>query len=108
MALVACMRKLLTIVKALRRDALRAAGVMNRWRRGEPDTLLHHSDRGSQYTGDQFRRLVDELGVTCSMGRSDSCRDNSAMKSFFKSLKTERTDRRVYCTRADAKADVFC
>ena len=77
------------------------------WRRGKPDALLHHSDRGSQYTSDQFRRLLQELGVTCSMSRSGNCWDNSAMESFFKSLKTERTDRKIYRTRNDAKADVF-
>lgn len=81
--------------------------MMAIWRRGKPDALLHHSDRGSQYTSDRFRRLLDELGVTCSMSRSGNCWDNSAMESFFKSLKTERTDRKLYRTRADAKADVF-
>ena len=81
--------------------------MMAIWQRGKPDALLHHSDRGSQYTSDQFRRLLGELGVTCSMSRSGNCWDNSAMESFFKSLKTERTDRRIYRTRADAKADVF-
>ena len=81
--------------------------MMAIWRRGRPDALLHHSDRGSQYTSDQFQRLLGELGVTCSMSRSGNCWDNSAMESFFKSLKTERTDRKVYRTRSDAKADVF-
>ena len=81
--------------------------MMAIWRRGKPDALLHHSDRGSQYTSDRFRRLLDELGVTCSMSRSGNCSDNSAMESFFKSLTVERTDRKIYRTRADAKADVF-
>ena len=81
--------------------------MMAIWRRGQPVALLHHSDRGSQYTSDRFRRLLDELGITCSMSRSGNCWDNSAMESFFKSLKTERTDGKVYRTRADAKADVF-
>lgn len=81
--------------------------MMAIWRRGLPDALLHHSDRGSQYTSDQFQRLLGELGITCSMSRSGNCWDNSAMESFFKSLKTERTDGKVYRTRADAKADVF-
>lgn len=81
--------------------------MMAVWRRGQPDALLHHSDRGSQYTSDRFRRLLDELGITCSMSRSGNCWDNSAMESFFKSLKTERTDGKVYRTRDDAKAEVF-
>lgn len=76
-------------------------------RPGKPGALMHHSDRGSQYTSDQFRRLLDDLGVSCSMSRSGNCWDNAAMESFFKSLKTERTDRKVYRTRDDAKADVF-
>jgi putative transposase len=41
------------------------------------------------------------------MSRSGNCWDNSAMESFFKSLKIERTDNKVYRTRAEAKADVF-
>ena len=81
--------------------------MMAIWRRGKPDALLHHSDRGSQYTSDQFRRLLSELGVTCSMSRSGNCWDNAAMERFFKSLKTERTDQKIYRTRVDAKADVF-
>jgi putative transposase len=81
--------------------------MMAIWRRGQPEAVMHHSDRGSQYTSDQFQRLLVELGITCSMSRSGNCWDNSAMESFFKTLKTERTDRKVYRTRADAKADVF-
>jgi putative transposase len=46
-------------------------------------------------------------GVVCSMSRSGNVWDNAAMESFFSSLKTERTTRRMYLTRDDAKADVF-
>src|ERR1700683_3110443 len=46
-------------------------------------------------------------GVLCSMSRSGNVWDNAAMESFFSSLKTERTARRMYRTRDDAKADVF-
>lgn len=81
--------------------------MMAVWRRGRPEALLHHSDRGSQYTSESFQRLLGELGITCSMSRSGNVWDNSAMESFFKSMKTERTDRKTYRTRAEAKADVF-
>jgi putative transposase len=77
------------------------------WRRGKPRALLHHSDRGSQYTSEQFQRLMADHGVTCSMSRSGNCWDNAAMESFFSSLKTERTARKTYRTRDDARADVF-
>jgi putative transposase len=81
--------------------------VMAIWRRGKPRALLHHSDRGSQYTSEQFQRLMADHGVTCSMSRSGNCWDNAAMESFFSSLKTERTARKTYRTRDDARADVF-
>jgi len=81
--------------------------VMAIWRRGKPDALLHHSDRGSQYTSEQFQRLMVDNGVVCSMSRSGNVWDNAAMESFFSSLKTERIDRRTYRTRDEAKADVF-
>ena len=74
---------------------------------GQTDALLHHSDRGSQYTSEQFQRLMADHGVVCSMSRSGNVWDNAAMESFFSSLKTERTARRIYRTRDDAKADVF-
>jgi len=77
------------------------------WRRGSVDALLHHSDRGSQYTSESFQRLLRELGVTCSMSRSGNVWDNSVMESFFSTLKTERTNRKYYNTRDAARADVF-
>ena len=70
--------------------------VMAIWRRGKPDALLHHSDHGSQYTSEQFQRLMADHGVTCSMSRSGNVWDNAAMESFFSSLKTERTARKTY------------
>ncbi len=83
------------------------AMLMAIWRRGPTSALLHHSDQGSQYTSEQFQRLLAEHGVTCSMSRSGDCWDNAAMESFFSTLKVERTDRTNYRTRGEAKADVF-
>jgi len=81
--------------------------VMAIWRRGKPDALLHHSDRGSQYTSEQFQRLMADHGVLCSMSRSGNVWDNAAMESFFSSLKIERTAGKVYRTRDQARIDVF-
>ena len=81
--------------------------MMAIWRRGKPRALLHHSDQGSQYASEQFQRLMADNGVTCSMSRSGNVWDNAAMESFFSSLKTERTARKVYRTRDQARADVF-
>ncbi len=92
-----------TMTAQLVADAL----VMAIWRRGKPEALLHHSDRGSQYTSAQFQRLMADHGIVCSMSRSGNVWDNAAMESFFSSLKTERTARKTYRTRDQAKADVF-
>jgi putative transposase len=92
-----------TMAAQLVTDAL----TMAIWRRGKPDALLHHSDRGSQYNSEQFQKLLADQGVSCSMSRSGNVWDNAAMESFFSSLKTERTARKVYRTRDQARADVF-
>jgi putative transposase len=81
--------------------------VMALWRRDPGPALLHHSDRGSQYTSEPFQRLLAARGVTCSMSRAGNVWDNSAVESFFSSLKTERTARKAYRTRHDARADIF-
>ena len=81
--------------------------MMAVWRRGKTVQLLHHSDQGSQYTSEHFQELLREQGITCSMSRAGEVWDNSAMESFFSSLKTEKTARKVYRTRAQARADVF-
>ncbi|MFN3845393.1 MAG: IS3 family transposase, partial [Paracoccaceae bacterium] len=75
---------------------------------------------GSQYPSEQFQRLLADNGITCSMSRAGNVWDRamgtplvretmarSAMGSFFSSLKIERTDRKVYRTRDEARADVF-
>ena len=92
-----------TMTAQLVTDAL----LMAIWRRGKPDALLHHSDRGSQYSSEAFQKLMADNGVTCSMSCSGNVRDNAVMKGFFSSLKTERVARKVYRTRDHARADVF-
>ena len=61
----------------------------------------------TQYTSEQFQKLLANHGVTCSMSRSGDCWDNAAMESFFSTLKIERTNRTAYRNRDEAKADVF-
>ena len=92
-----------TMTARLVADAL----LMAVWRRGKPRELLHHSDQGSQYSSEQFQRLMADSGIVCSMSRSGNVWDNAAMESFFSSLKTERTARKTYRNRNEARADVF-
>ena len=91
------------MTSALVTDAL----MMAVWRRGQVESLLHHSDQGSQYTSEEFQRQLAALGVTCSMSRSGNCWDNAVMESFFSTMKIERCHRTHYPTRANARADIF-
>jgi transposase InsO family protein len=69
--------------------------------------LIHHSDRGGQYTSDDFRKELRKHGIACSMSSSGNCYDNAAVESFFASLKRERVNRVRYRTRDQARADLF-
>lgn len=82
--------------------------IMALWRRGKPEELLHHSDQGSQYTSEDFQRLLAHHGIKCSMSGKGDCWDNAAMESFFASLKKERVYTKPrYPTRDEARADLF-
>jgi transposase InsO family protein len=69
--------------------------------------LLAHSDRGSQYASDHYRRLLEEQGISCSMSGRGDCWDNAPMESFFASLKKELVHHEDYATRAEARASIF-
>jgi putative transposase len=84
-------------------DALRMAIG----RRKPEGPLIHHSDRGSQYTSDDFRDELTKYGFECSMSGRGNCYDNAVAESFFGLLKRERVNRTRYRTRDEARADVF-
>ncbi len=52
--------------------------------------LIHHSDRGVQYTGAAYRQLLEEHGAIVSMSGKGNCWDNAVVESFFSTLKKER------------------
>jgi putative transposase len=68
---------------AMTAELVTDALVMAIWRRGRPRELLHHSDRGSQYTSEAFQRLMAEHGVTCSLSRSGNVWDNAVMERLL-------------------------
>lgn len=70
-------------------------------------TLLHHSDRGSQYASADYQALLSAYGIECSMSRKGDCYDNAVVESFFGTLKTELVHHQDYQTRDEAKADLF-
>ena len=92
-----------TIARELVLDAL----MMALWRRKPTQTVLVHSDQGSQYGSDDWRRFCDANRLEPSMSRRGNCWDNAVAESFFSSLKKERIRKRIYKTRDLARADIF-
>jgi putative transposase len=76
-------------------------------RRPERDHLLHHSDRGCQYTSESFQQTLRTLGITCSMSRAGCCYDNAVMERFFWSLKHEWTSHEQFTNLQEVKMSVF-
>jgi transposase InsO family protein len=67
--------------------------------------LLHHSDQGCTYASEDYQRMLDAHGITCSMSRRGDCYDNAVMEAFFSTLKTELADRFDSC--GHAKMELF-
>jgi transposase InsO family protein len=65
-------------------------------RRPRPDSIVHHSDRGSQYASADYRARLAEMGISCSMSRKGNCWDNASMERFMNSYKNEWTNHRRY------------
>ena len=83
-----------------------AALSMASSRRKPPRGLVHHSDRGSPYASDDYRRALTQLGIVASMSRKGDCWDNAVAESFFATLKAELVDDADYATRAAAIASI--
>jgi putative transposase len=89
--------------KQLAIDAL----IMALKQRKPVETVLHHSDRGSQYASKEYQALLKKMGLSCSMSRKANCWDNAVVESFFSTLKREWIESKGYRTRAEARADIF-
>jgi putative transposase len=83
------------------------AVLMALWQKQDKAAVVLHSDRGSQFTSHEYQRFLEDHNITCSMSAVGSCYDNAAAESFFGLLKRERVNRRLYATRAEARADIF-
>lgn len=90
------------MTKSLVIDALQMA----LGQRETTDDLLHHSDRGSQYTSAAYQDLLQSCDITVSMSGTGNCYDNAMMESFFATLKAEWVTHR-YATRDLARRDIF-
>ena len=84
-------------------DALTLASQRIEIRR---DVTIFHSDRGCQYTSQEFADFTKELGLRRSLGRTGTCYDNAWAESFNGTLKNERVNRTVYPTKDHARLDI--
>jgi putative transposase len=90
-----------TIGRELALDA-----IMMAVRRRRPKRTIIHSDQGSQYGSDDWRRFCLSNHLEPSMSRRGNCWDNAVAESFFSSLKKERIKKRIYKNREIAHADI--
>lgn len=76
-------------------------------RRPASRVLVHHTDRGCQYTAHRYQATLAAHGITCSMSRAGNCYDNAPAESFFASFKGELIDRWRWPTRLAARRAIF-
>jgi putative transposase len=69
--------------------------------------LLHHSDRGSQYTSRVYQVCLEQSKIIASMSRKGNCWDNSVMESFFGTLKDECVGNTIYSSHDEARSELF-
>ena len=89
------------------RQLVLQAVLMALWQREPRQPVILHSDRGCQFTSDEYQRFLKGHNLTCSMSGVGSCADNAACEGFFGMLKRERVNRRRYQSHAEARADIF-
>jgi transposase InsO family protein len=85
--------------------ALSALNQALRARRPRPG-LVHHTDRGSPYASDDYRRALAAHAITASMSRAGDCYDNAVAESFFATLKAEHVDHEDFATRDIGTASI--
>ena len=73
----------------------------------KPESVIHHSDQGSQYTSVAFGKRCKEMGVRPSMGTVGDAYDNAMAESFFATLECELIDRRSWKTHTEARLAIF-
>jgi len=104
-----CSRRLLGLAMSARLDASLPEAALRQAlsRRGHPKAVIHHSDRGIQYTSAHYRHLLDQQCFIPSMSRRANCYDNAHMESFWGTLKAELLAGRSFPSRAQARLAIF-
>ena len=104
-----CSRRVLGLALAARLDTAlpEAARHQALARRGRPKGVLHHSDRGLQYTSERYRQILQQHGLESSLSRRANGYDNAHMESFWGTLKAELLPGRTFATRHEARRAIF-
>jgi transposase InsO family protein len=104
-----CSRRILGLAMSARLDtALPEAALRQALaRRGRPQGVLHHSDRGIQYASVRYRAILRQHHCEASMSRRANCYDNAHMESFWGTLKAELLAGRTFATRTEARLAIF-
>ena len=89
------------------RELAIGALLMAVWRRKPEQTVIVHSDQGSQFTSHDWQSFLKAHNLCSSMSRRGNCHDNAVAESFFQLLKRERIRQKTYSTRDEARQDVF-
>ena len=89
------------------RQLVLQAVLMAVWQRKEKTPVILHSDRGTQFTSEEYQSFLKDHRLVCSMSAVGSCADNAAVEGFFGQLKRERVNRRHYLSHQQARSDIF-
>lgn len=93
--------------KTMKQELVCNALLMALYRRKFPVGVIIHSDRGSQYCSNKYRKLIEKNGLIGSMSRKGNCWDNAISESFFHTLKVELVHQCTYSTRELARKSIF-
>ncbi len=91
----------------MKAELVNDALMMAIWKRKPAKGLIFHSDRGSQYASDSYRKILSTHGVVASMSKKGDCWDNAVAESFFHTLKTELVHHCDFQTREEARSAIF-
>ncbi len=90
-------------------QAVGALQALNRAlvKRGYPQGVIHHSDRGIQYACQEYRRQLEQHGLLASMSRKGNCYDNAPMEAFWSTLKREALEQSAQWSRQRVRRELF-
>jgi putative transposase len=93
-------------------ESLQAGGALQALaralvKRGYPQGVIHHSDRGIQYACGEYRQQLRRNGLIASMSRKANCYDNAAMEAFWSTLKREALQESVTWSKDRVRRELF-